>query len=125
MLIDEHAVRAAEHAVSARKAELSRQWRATRTNLGDKLVEPATLVSAALVGGYFGWRAGARKEETSVRCECPPQKTSSLLSGACRSIAIAGLQVIASIATEEFMRGTVSRDAETAEGASPAVDVPR
>ena len=125
MLIDERAVRAAEHAVSARKAELSRQWLTTHTNVGDKLVEPATLVSAALVGGFFGWRAGARREEVSVRCECPAQKTPSLFSGACRSIAIAGLQVIASIATEEFLRSTVSRGAGATEGASPAVDVPR
>ena len=123
MLIDERAVRAAEHAVSARKAELSRQWLTTHTNVGDKLVEPATLVSAALVGGFFGWRAGARREEVSVRCECPAQKTRSLFSGACR--AIAGLQVIASIATEEFLRSTVSRGAGATEGASPAVVVPR
>ncbi|SRR6266567_194982 len=120
MLIDERAVRAAEHAISVRKAELSRQWRAMRTNFSDRLVEPTTLVPAALAGGFFGWRAGARKEETRLRCKCPAQKTPSLLSGACRSIAIAGLQVIASIATEEFVRSTVSRGAE---GAKPeAVD---
>src|SRR5437870_13255557 len=102
MLIDERAVRAAEHAVSARRAELSRQWLTTHTNVGDKLVEPATLLSAALVGGFLGWRAGDRREEVSVRYECRARKTPSLFYSASRPIEIRGLQVIVSIATEQF-----------------------
>ena len=119
MLTDDRAVRIAEQALSERKALLSRRWHALRAGFGNKLVEPATLVTAGLVGGVFGWRAGNRKQEAGIRCECPAQETKpSLLSGALRSVAIAGLQVIASIATEELVRSTVSRGTEAKDGSS-------
>lgn len=119
MLTDERAVRLVEQALAGRKALLSRRWHALRAGFGDKLVEPVTLATAGLIGGIFGWRAGDRKDDARIRCECPAQETKpSLLSGALRSIAVAGLQVIASIATEEFVRSTVSRATDAGAGSS-------
>lgn len=128
MLIDERTSRAAESAVSARKAVLARQWAAMQSRLGDKIVEPSTLLTVAAVGGILGWRGGALKAaaaETKT-CECPPRVKPSLLMGALRSLAVAGLQVVASIASEEFVRTTMARGGEASGGATAeAVDASR
>jgi hypothetical protein len=128
MLIDERTSRAAESAVSARKAALARQWAAMQSRLGDKIVEPSTLLTVAAVGGILGWRSGppsAAAAETKT-CECPPTRKPSLLVGAFRSLAVAGLQVVASIASEEFVRTTMARGGEASGGATAeAVDASR
>jgi hypothetical protein len=128
MLIDERTSHAAESAVSARKATLARQWAAMQSRLGDKMVEPSTLLTVAAVGGILGWRSGASKAaatETKT-CECPARVKPSLLAGAFRSLAVAGLQVVASIASEEFVRTTVARGGEASGSATAeAVDASR
>jgi hypothetical protein len=128
MLIDERTSRAAESAVSARKALLARQWGAMQSQLGDKMVEPSTLLTVAAVGGILGWRGGAPKAaaaETKT-CECAPAHKPSLLVGAFKSLAIAGLQVVASIASEEFVRTTMARGGEASGSATAeAVDASR
>ncbi len=121
MLIDERTIRAAESAVSARKALLVQQWGTMRTRIGDKLVQPSTLLTVAAVGGIFGWRRGAPKTavEPTPTCECPPAQKPSLLAGALGSLAVAGLQVVASIASEEFVRSAMAR-ASGASGSATA-----
>jgi hypothetical protein len=128
MLIEERTIRAAEDAVSARKAQLGRQWAAMRSRLGDTMVQPATLLTVAAVGGVLGWRGGAPKAAAveAKTCECSPPDKPSLLMGAFKSLVVAELQVIASIASEEFVRTTIARGGESPESATAeAVDASR
>lgn len=128
MLIDERPLHAAESAVSARKALLAAQWAAARTRLGDKVVEPSTLLTAAAIGGILGWRGAARKtvSEAATTCECPPPKQPSLVLGLFRPLVIAGLQAVASIASEEFIRSTIARDgAASGSATAEAADASR
>ena len=128
MLIDERTIRAAEDAVSARKAQLGRQWTAMQSRLGDTMVQPSTLLTVAAVGGILGWRSGAPKPAAleAKTCECPPPRKPSLLVGAFKSLVVAELQVIASIASEEFVRTTMARGGEAPESATAeAVDASR
>ena len=123
MLIDQRPLLAAESAVGARKALLAQQWAVARSRVGDKLVNPLTLLTVAAAGGVLGWRGAAPRaaSEEAKDCECPPQKLSPV-SGLLRSLAIAGLQAVATIASEEVVRSTMARGGEasgstTAEGA--------
>jgi hypothetical protein len=128
MLIDERPLHTAESAVSARKALLAQQWAAARSRLGDNLVEPSTLLTAAAIGGILGWRGAAPKavSEKAKTCEYPPPKQPSLVLGLFRSVTIAGLQVVASIASEEFIRSTIARgDAASGSATAEAVDASR
>ena len=118
-MIDQRAVRAAEHSVAARKAVLAAQWLALRTRVRDGLTEPATLGAVALVGGIMGWRSAGSQKIVDVECKCPERLRPSLLSGGMRTLAIATLQAAASIASEEFLRSTMEHAArdEGADGA--------
>ena len=127
MLIEERAIRAAEDAVSARKAQFGRQWTAMQSRLGDTMVQPSTLLTVAAVGGILGWRSGAPKAAAveAKTCECPPRHKPSLLVGTFKSLVVAGLQVIASIASEEFVRTTIARAESTESATAGAVDASR
>jgi hypothetical protein len=118
-MIDQRAVRAAEHSVAARKAVLAGQWSALRTRMRDGMTQPATLGAVALVGGIMGWRSAASKKIVEVECKCPERPRPSLLGGGMRTLAIATLQAAASIASEEFLRSTMEQAArdEGADGA--------
>ena len=118
-MIDQRAVRAAEHSVAARKAVLAEQWAALRTRMRDGLTQPATLGAVALVGGIMGWRSGGPEKIVEVEYRCPERPRPSLLGGGMRTLAIATLQAAASIASEEFLRSTMEQAArdEGADGA--------
>jgi hypothetical protein len=118
-MIDQRAVRAAEHSVAARKAVLAAQWSALRTRMRDGMTQPATLGAVALVGGIMGWRSGGPEKIVEVEYRCPERPRSSLLGGGMRTLAIATLQAAASIASEEFLRSTMEQAArdEGADGA--------
>ena len=118
-MIDQRAVRAAEHSVAARKAVLAAQWLALRTRIRDGVTQPATLGAVALVGGIMGWRSAASEKVVDVECNCPERPRPSLLGGGMRTLAIAALQAAASIASEEFLRSTMQQAAgdKGAEGA--------
>lgn len=118
-MIDQRAVRAAEHSVAARKAALAAQWSALRTRMRDGLTQPATLGAVALVGGIMGWRAGGSEKIVDVECKCPERPRPSLLGTGMRTLAIATLQAAASIASEEFLRSTMEQGVrhEEADGA--------
>ena len=118
-MIDQRAVRAAEHSVAARKAVLAAQWLALRTRMRDGMTQPATLGAAALVGGIMGWRSAAPEKIVEVECKCPERPRPSLLGGGMRTLAIATLQAAASIASEEFLRSTMEQAARD-EGADRA-----
>jgi hypothetical protein len=118
-MIDQRAVRAAEHSVAARKAVFAAQWSALRTRVRDRMTQPATLGAVALVGGIIGWRSAGSKKIVDVECKCPERPRPSLLGGGMRTLAIATLQAAASIASEEFLRSTMEQAAreEGADGA--------
>ncbi len=118
-MIDQRAVRAAEHSVAARKAVLAAQWSALRTRVRDGMTQPATLGAVALVGGIIGWRSAGPEKTVGVECKCPERSRPSLLGGGMRTLAIATLQAAASIASEEFLRSTMEQAArdEGADGA--------
>ena len=118
-MIDQRAVRAAEHSVAARKAVLAAQWLALRTRVRDGMTQPATLGAVALVGGIMGWRSAGSEKIVDVECKCPERPRPSLLGGGMRTLAIATLQAAASIASEEFLRSTMEQAArdEVADGA--------
>jgi hypothetical protein len=118
-MIDQRAVRAAEHSVAARKAVLAGQWLALRTRMRDGMTQPATLGAVALVGGIMGWRSAASEKIVEVECKCPERPRPSLLGAGMRTLAIATLQAAASIASEEFLRSTMEQAAgdEGTEGA--------
>ncbi len=119
-MIDQRAVIAAEKAVAARKAVLASQWVSMRTRLRDAITAPATLGTAALVGGIIGWRSSAPKKAVEVKCNCAPNPRASLLSGGLRTLAIATLQAAAAVASEEFLRSTMeqaSRDSDAVRAA--------
>jgi len=117
-MIDQRAVRAAEHSVAARKALLAAQWLALRTRVRDGMTQPATLGAVALVGGIMGWRSAGSEKTVEVECKCPERPRPSLLGGGMRTLAIATLQAAASIASEEFLRSTMEQSArdERADG---------
>ncbi len=110
-MIDQRAVRAAEHSVAARKAVLAAQWSALRTRMRDGMTQPATLGAVALVGGILGWRSAGPEKIIEVECKCPERPRPSLLGGGMRTLAIATLQAAASIASEEFLRSTMEQAA--------------
>jgi len=110
-MIDQRAVRAAEHSVAARKAVLAAQWSALRTRMRGGVTQPATLGAVALVGGIMGWRSGGSEKIVEVECRCPDRPRHSLLGGGMRTLAIATLQAAASIASEEFLRSTMEQAA--------------
>ena len=110
-MINQRAVRAAEHSVAARKAILAAQWSALRTRMRDGMTQPATLGTVALVGGIIGWRSGGPAKIVEVECKCPETPRPSLLGGGMRTLAIATLQAAASIASEEFLRSTMEQAA--------------
>jgi hypothetical protein len=118
-MIDQRAVRAAEHSVAARKAVLAGQWSALRTRMRDGMTRPATLGAVALVGGIMGWRSAASEKIVEVECKCPERPRPSLLGAGMRTLSIATLQAAASIASEEFLRSTMEQAAwhEGTEGA--------
>ena len=118
-MIDQRAVRAAEHSVAARKIVLAAQWLALRTRVRDGMTQPATLGGVALVGAIVGWRSAAPGKIVDVECKCPERPRPSLLGGGMRTLAIATLQAAASIASEEFLRSTMEQAArdEGADGA--------
>jgi hypothetical protein len=110
-MIDQRAVRAAEHSAAARKAALAGQWLALRTRMLDGMTQPATLGAVALVGGIMGWRSGGSAKIVEVECKCPERPRPSLLGAGMRTLAIATLQAAASIASEEFLRSTMEQAA--------------
>jgi hypothetical protein len=110
-MIDQRAVRAAEHSVGARKAVLAAQWLALRTRVRDGMTQPATLGAVALVGGIMGWRSAGSEKTVDVECKCPERPRPSILGGGMRTLAIATLQAAASIAAEEFLRSTMEQAA--------------
>jgi hypothetical protein len=118
-MIDQRAVRAAEHSVTARKAVLAAQWLALRTRMREGMTQPATLGAVALAGGIMGWRSAGSGKIVDVECKCPETPRPSLLGGGIRTLAIATLQAAASIASEEFLRSTMEQAArdEGADGA--------
>ena len=118
-MIDQRAVRAAEHSVAARKAVLAAQWSALQTRMRDGMTQPATLGAVALVGGIIGWRSGGSEKIIEMECKCPERPRPSLLGAGMRTLAIATLQAAASIASEEFLRSTMEQAAgdEGADGA--------
>ena len=118
MLIDQRPLRAAESAVSARKALLAQQWTAARSRIRDKLVNPLTLLTVAAAGGVLGWRGAAPRaaSEEAKTCECP--QNPSPASGLLKSLAIAGLQAVATIASEEFVRSRMARGGEASGSAT-------
>jgi hypothetical protein len=110
-MIDLRAVRAAEQSVAARKATLAAQWLALRIRIRDAVTRPATLGAVALAAGIIGWRSAASGKVVEVECKCPETPRPSLLRGGMRTLAIATLQAAASIASEEFLRGTLAQAA--------------
>jgi hypothetical protein len=125
VLIDQRAVRTAEDAVTMRKARLGAQWAAARAQARDKVTHPTTLVSVALVGGILGWRSAAPKAEAQDSAPQADERKHEpgLLGGTLRTFLVAGLQVLASVATEEFLRTMSARSEEAAESAkADAVD---
>jgi hypothetical protein len=110
-MIDQRAVLAAEHSVTARKAVLAAQWLALRTRMRDGMTQPATLGAVALVGGIMGWRSPGSGKIVGVECKCSETPRPSLLGGGIRTLAIATLQAAASIASEEFLRSTMEQAA--------------
>src|ERR1700687_3014321 len=117
-MIDQRAVRAAEHSVAARKALLAAQWLALRTRVRDGMTQPATLGAVTLVGGIMGWRSAGSEKTVEVECKCTEKPRASLLGGGMRTLGIAALQAAASIASEEFLRSTMEQSArdERADG---------
>lgn len=112
-MINQRSVSAAERAVVARKAMLASQLTSLRTRLRDGVTQPATLGAAALVGGIVGWRSAAPARTVEVKCNCP-QPRQSLIGGGLRTLAMATLQAVASVASEELVRNAMeptSRDA--------------
>jgi hypothetical protein len=108
-MIDQSAVSAAERAVASRKATLASQWTSLRTRLRDGVTEPATLGAAALVGGIAGWRSAAPQATVEVKCNCADKPRASLLGSGLRTLAIATLQAVASVASEEFVRSSMEQ----------------
>ncbi len=124
-MIDQRAVIAAEKAVAARKATLASQWVSLRTRLRDGVTAPATLGTAALVGGIIGWRSAAPQKGVEVKCNCVEKPRASLLSSGFRTLAIATLQAAAAVASEEFLRSTMeqpSRDSDVDQAAGRGHD---
>jgi hypothetical protein len=114
-MIDQRAVWAAEQAVVARKATIAAQWSALRTRVHDGLTQPTTIGAMALVGGIIGWRSAAPGKTVEVKCECPEHPPHpSILGGGMRALAIATLQAVAAIASEEFLRSIPAQKHEEA-----------
>ena len=110
-MIDQRAVQAAQRSVAARKATLAAQWLALEAQMRDVATQPATLGAVALAGGLIGWRSAAPEKVIEVECKCPEKPRPSLLRGGMRTLAIATLQAVASIASEEFLRSTLAQAA--------------
>ena len=114
MMIDQRGVRAAEQAVVARKATIAAQWSTLRTRMHDGLTQPSTIGAMALVGGIIGWRSAVPRKTVEVNCECPEPPRPSIISGGMRALAIATLQAVAAIASEEFLRSVPAQRHEEA-----------
>ena len=115
-MIDQRAVQAAQRSVAARKATLAAQWLALQAQMRDVATQPATLGAVALAGGIIGWRSAAPEKVIEVECKCPEKPRPSLLRGGMRTLAMATLQAVASIASEEFLRSTLAQAARHAGG---------
>ena len=110
-MIDQRAVRAAEQSVAARKLAVAAQWSSLRARLRDSITDPAALGTVALVGGILGWRSAAKGKPIDVECKCPPNPRPSILGGGIRALAVAALQAVATVASEEFLRSTTEHAA--------------
>jgi len=108
-MIDQRAVRSAEQSVAARKRMLAAQWSSLRSRVREGATRPAALGTVALVGGIIGWRSGAKEKRIEVECKCPEKARQSLLGGGMRALAIATLQAVASVASEEFLRSATEQ----------------
>ena len=119
-MISDHAVRAAEHAIATRKAAIASQWRVLQTRSIEAATRPTTLGTLALAGAIVGWRAGARdiKEAPSkvARCACADKAAAAEDGGTSviKSAMVGLLRGLAAMATEEFVRGFVPSENETA-----------
>lgn len=108
-MIDQRAVRSAEQSVAARRLLLAAQWSSLRARVREEATRPAALGTAALVGGIFGWRSGAKEKRIEVECKCPEKVRASILGDGMRALAIASLQAVAAVASEEFLRSATER----------------
>jgi len=125
-MISDHAVRAAEYAIAARKATIASQWRALQMRSIEAATRPATLGTFALAGAILGWRAGGRDikaaPSTIARCACADKATAEDGGMSVIKSAMAGLlRGLAAMATEEFVRGFVP--SENATAAPPQQDL--
>lgn len=119
-MISEHAVRAAEQAVAARKATIAHQWRALQARSVEAATRPSTLAGLALAGAVVGWRAGGRDIEQTqskaARCDCEDKERPAGDGGMgiIKSAVVGVLRGLAAMATEELIRGFVPSDDESA-----------